>query len=419
MPPQPLGRFYSLLKSFFRHFHSKSAGGTSLCAPFKSRVVEGATNILARDAARAKKALAGLHPHGPTVFRERNMGDPITAEHSIDVTDAAVTYTMSIGVGQPAQIFNLLIDTGSSNTWIGAHTAYKPTSRSRNTGKQVNVTYGSGSFTGTEYLDTVTLGPDLVIPNQSIGVASSSQGFGGGIDGILGIGPVDLTMGTVSGSPSVPTVTDKLYSLGIIPTELIGISYVPTTQVGETANGELTFGAVDSAKYTGEIEYIPITQSSPANKYWGIDQSISYGDGTTILSMTAGIVDTGTTLLLLATDSFQAYQQATGAAIDSASGLLTITQAEYNNLQSLFFNIGSTTFELTANAQIWPRALNSIIGGDPNKIYLVVGDLGSNSGSGLDFINGFVFLQRFYSVYDITNNRVGMATTQYTNATSN
>ena len=47
---------------------------------------------------------------------------------------------------------------------------------------------------------------------------------------------------------------------------------------------------------------------------------------------------------------------------------------------------GGTTFELTANAQIWPRALNSTLGGDDDGIYLIVADLGSPSGQGLDFI---------------------------------
>ena len=47
-----------------------------------------------------------------------------------------------------------------------------------------SVSYGSGSFSGTEYTDQVTLG-SLVIPSQSIGVASRSSGFSG-VDGILG-----------------------------------------------------------------------------------------------------------------------------------------------------------------------------------------------------------------------------------------
>ena len=48
----------------------------------------------------------------------------------------------------------------------------------------------------------------------------------------------------------------------------------------------------------------PITSTSPASAYVGIDQSITYGSsGTTILSSTAGITDTGTTLVLLASGS--------------------------------------------------------------------------------------------------------------------
>ena len=74
---------------------------------------------------------------------------------------------------------------------------------------------------------------------------------------------------------------------------------------------------------------------------------------------------------------------------------------------------------LTPNGQIWPRNLNADIGGVAGKIYLVVGNIGSNSGSGLDFINGQTFLERFYAVFDTANNRVGIATTSFTDATTN
>jgi hypothetical protein len=74
------------------------------------------------------------------------------------------------------------------------------------------------------------------------------------------------------------------------------------------------------------------------------------------------------------------------AASELTRNTTQITEAQYESLQSLFFNIGGTTFEWTANAQIWPRALNSTIGGEAGKIYLVAADIGSNIGSGLDFI---------------------------------
>jgi cathepsin E len=37
----------------------------------------------------------------------------------------------------------------------------------------------------------------------------------------------------------------------------------------------------------------------------------------------------------------------------------------------------------------------------------------------MDFINGFAFLERFYFVFDVANNRVGFATTPFTDATTN
>lgn len=77
------------------------------------------------------------------------------------------------------------------------------------------------------------------------------------------------------------------------------------------------------------------------------------------------------------------------------------------------------TFTLSANAQIWPRALNTDVGGEADKIYLIVGDSGSKTGSGLDFLYGMTFLERYYTVYDTANKRVGFATTSFTHATSN
>lgn len=76
-------------------------------------------------------------------------------------------------------------------------------------------------------------------------------------------------------------------------------------------------------------------------------------------------------------------------------------------------------FEFTPDAQRWPRALNTAVGGKPDGIYLIVGDIGFPSGSGLDFILGQVWLERFYSVYDSGKKQVGLAYTENTFSTSN
>ncbi|KAG0708461.1 acid protease [Suillus ampliporus] len=396
----------------------------------------GAKELLQRDRARAQKFLAGKSHHGPSAtikeYRQRHShhhkgtsiapsitvpsgtGSSSASADTIDVTDSGVTYTMQVGVGNPATQYTLLIDTGSSNTWVGADTPYNPTSTSQDTGNMIEVSYGSGSMFGQEYTDTVTLGSNLVIQNQGIGA-----GFiYGRVPGRRCVGPADLTQGTVSNTSEVPTVTDNLYAQGTISSDLLGVFYAPSS-AANAANGEITFGVTDSAKFTGAVNSVALTTTSPASKYWGIDQSVSYGTGNTILNTTAGIVDTGTTLLLLATEAFQAYQSATGATLDSTTGLLTITPQQYDNLQSLYFNIGGVAYEFTPNAQIWPRALNSILGGNEGQIYLIVSDLGSSFGQGLDFINGFGWLQRFYTVFDTGKKQLGVATTEYTNADTN
>jgi len=202
----------------------------------------------------------------------------------------------------------------------------------------------------------------------------------------------------------------------MISEEVLGIYYVPVSESGST--GKLTFGGYDDSVITSSVKYVPLTTTFPASDFWGIDQSISYG-GTTILSTTAGIVDTGTTLILIASDAFQQYQSATGGTMDSTTGLLSISPSQFSSLETLSFEIGGTSYDLSPNAQIWPRSLNVAIGGSADSIYLVVGDIGSSLGSGLDFINGYTFLERYYSIFDTANGRVGFALTAHTNATTN
>ncbi|KAH8109685.1 family A1 protease [Phellopilus nigrolimitatus] len=377
--------------------------------PFVRRLNVSGSTLADKDRARAAHIISTSRARSGTNKKRAS---------SFDVTNAATTYVASIGVGSPATTYSLLIDTGSSNTWVGAGKAFVETSTSKETDNLMEVTYGSGFFLGIEFTDTVTLTEDLVITGQDIGVAEFSEGFEG-VDGIIGIGPVDLTAGTVSDGSTVPTVTDNLLSQGTISTEVIGVSFAPT-QSDSITNGELTFGGTDPSKFTGSISFFPITTTSPSSEFWGIDQSITYGSAnTTVLSSTAGVVDTGTTLVLIATNAFDTYTSLTGATLDDSVGLLSISSADYANLESLFFNVGDSAFELTKNAQTWPRALNTAIGGAASDIFLIVGDIGTDSGEGLDFINGFTFLERFYSVFDTTNNRVGFATTEHTEDTSN
>ena len=162
-------------------------------------------------------------------------------------------------------------------------------------------------------------------------------------------------------------------------------------------------------------------------------------------------------------DALATYEQLTGAVLDNEdTGLLQITPAQFANLESLFFHIGDVSllpncilFQSPTLCFLLPRPpsssrptlrsgpvryvshpslvspprstkahrtyqqLNTLIGGTSDFVYLIVNDLGSLSGEGLDFIDGMTFLERFYYVFDIANSRVGFATTAFTDATTN
>ncbi|KAM3583976.1 hypothetical protein VKS41_003942 [Umbelopsis sp. WA50703] len=318
------------------------------------------------------------------------------------------SYISQVTVG--TQTFDLIVDTGSSNTWVGAGTKYKAGSTSKSTGDSVSVSYGSGSFSGTEYTDSVSLGSGFTITAQSIGVASTATGFSG-VDGIIGFGPDDLTEGTVSNTNVVPTVVDNAYTQGLISSKVLGVYFDPLSGSETTAtNGELTLGGVDSSKYTGSITYTPITSTSPSNAYWGINISkIAYGTTTVSSSSLPGIVDTGTTLIYFQTSTYKAlYKNVPGYTLDSNTGLVKIPASSYSGLKNVVLTIGGTSFTLTPAEYILPQAQVASWGGVAGNYYSLIGDLGT--GDGLDFILGQKFLENYYSVFDTTNSRVGLAT---------
>ena len=53
----------------------------------------------------------------------------------------------------------------------------------------------------------------------------------------------------------IPTVTDNLFKSGAISSNLVSVSFEPTT-AEPVKNGVLTFGGVDPTKYTGELTYV-------------------------------------------------------------------------------------------------------------------------------------------------------------------
>ncbi|GJJ08704.1 hypothetical protein Clacol_002923 [Clathrus columnatus] len=281
--------------------------------------------------------------------------------------------TAGIKVGNPPTTFEVLIDTGSSNLVVGArNVTYKPTKTSVNTGDPVFVSYGAGSINGTEFLDDVILNGVTAV-NQSLGVPMVSSGFVQ-FDGILGLGPSDLTVGTLVDKPqtAIPTLTETLAIQKKIASPLVAL----TVPIASNPNGgSIDFGAPNPKKFISDIKYTPVLKTGTPSLFWGLTQSITYGSKKIeIMNATTGFVDSGTSLLLLPTPAYQAYVEATNATFDNDIGLLKVDDPK--KLQSLYFHIGDNTFEFTPNAQIFPHSFLPEIGADPNSNFLIIADAG-------------------------------------------
>ncbi|KAF8191947.1 aspartic peptidase domain-containing protein [Mycena galopus ATCC 62051] len=140
--------------------------------------------------------------------------------------------------------------TNKDNTYVAATqigtqtltsgTKYSPGSTSMNTGATFSVSYGSGAVSSKEYTENLVLG--------------GLTGFTG-VDGIIGFGLVDLTEDTISGSTTVPTTVNNLFTQGTISTQVLGVSFSPecgshACSDSDDDNGELSPGGTDSTKFT-------------------------------------------------------------------------------------------------------------------------------------------------------------------------
>ncbi|KAG2364073.1 aspartic peptidase domain-containing protein [Suillus spraguei] len=304
-------------------------------------------------------------------------------------------FTVLVGIGNPPTYYNLLVDTGSAVTWVGANKAYEKTASSFVTPWEVVI---PTIIYRILFTDVLTF-DDTFTTEMKIAVASDYD-EGMIYNGVLGIGPTGLSAGSVKNHPEIEleTITQRLFDTGSISQPLVGIFFQPSSRDGNDG-GILNFGEPNTAFYTDDIAYTPVTTIFPASMFWGFEQRITYGT-TEILLTGFGIVDCGSTYNYLASNAYENYRVETGANFDSRTNFLSITPERYDALLPLEFHIGG---------------INGLDGG----VYLAVKNLNTPVGRGDDFRLGYVFLQRFYAVFDIAGSRVGFSKTPFTDATTN
>nr|XP_028587863.1 LOW QUALITY PROTEIN: gastricsin-like [Podarcis muralis] len=315
------------------------------------------------------------------------------------------SYYGEISIGTPPQNFLVLFDTGSSNLWVPSvycnsqactgHSRFNPSQSSTysTNGQTFSLQYGSGNLDGFFGFDTMRL-QNIVVTKQEFGLSENEPGSNfvyAQFDGILGMAYPSLAVGGAT------TALEGMLQQNLLSQPIFSfyLSSQPSSQYG----GEVVFGGVDTRLYSGEIYWAPVTQEL----YWqiGIEEFSIGGRATGWCSQGCqAIVDTGTSLLTVPQQYMASFAQAVGAQ-QNQYGEYAVACSNVQNLPTISFNINGVSFPLPPSAYILNNNGYCTVGIEPTY-------LPSQNGQPL-WILGDVFLRKYYSVYDMGNNRIGFA----------
>ena len=311
-------------------------------------------------------------------------------------------YYSEIAIGSPKQTFKVVLDTGSSNLWVPSqdcgsiacylHTKYNhdDSSSYKKNGSHFEIRYGSGELEGYVSQDTVFIG-DIEIEKQDFAEATSEPGLAfafGRFDGIMGLG-----YNTISVNGIVPPFYNMI-DQGLIDEPVFAFYLGDTNTEGDES--VVTFGGIDKSHYKGDMTKIPLRRKA----YWEADlDAITFGKDTAQLDKTGAILDTGTSLIALPTTLAELLNKEIGAT-KGFNGQYSVDCDKRDELPDLTFTLTGHNFTIDAYDYILQVQGNCISAFQGFDIPEPAGPL---------VILGDAFLRKWYSVYDLGDNSVGLA----------
>ncbi|KJR89229.1 candidapepsin-4 precursor [Sporothrix schenckii 1099-18] len=332
-----------------------------------------------------------------------------------------VAYYAKLEFGTPPQAQYVQLDTGSFELWVNptcssagglssgdanfcqAVGRFEPSASSTftslNVGKQLR--YGIGTANITYVTDDISLpGTSSVLSQVQFGVATVTQDE---FSGILGIG---YGLGLTT---RYPNFVDELAMQNVTRVKAFSLA------LGSKAEqeGVIVFGGVDTSKFSGQLERLPITPAkfSPDGvpRYWvnmtslGLTPAGTGGAPKTYPNSKLQVfLDSGSTLTLLPSDLANAIAADFGAAAANSDGFYAVDcRLAATAGGSLDFTFGGTTVRVPYSELIRQSGSTCMLGLQASTDFVLLGD---------------TFLRSAYVVIDQSDNVVWMA--QYANCGS-
>lgn len=327
-----------------------------------------------------------------------------TAGKSVVISDYQnAQYYGEIFVGTPPKPFKVIFDTGSSNLWVPntscgfaclLKSKYDPSKSSTYApnGTDFTIMYGSGPVSGHLSYDNVAVG-GLIAKRQEFAEVDTVTGLGlaygiGRFDGILGMAFPSISVDGIS--PVFQTLVQQKQ----VERALFAF------YLGNQGPGELTLGGIDPKHYTGELAYVPVTSDT----YWETALHDFAFAGKTVSTATKCILDTGTSVLAGPSKEVAAIAAEAGAIPLLGTGEYTIDCSAVGSLPQLQVTLSGNIFKFSGEDYV---VRTSSFGQEACLFGFIGIDVPEPRGP--LWILGDIFIRKYYTVFDVENNRMGFA----------
>ncbi|XP_065817875.1 renin [Labrus bergylta] len=317
-------------------------------------------------------------------------------------------YFGEISIGSPAQLFNVVFDTGSSNLWVPSqscspfstacftHNRYDA-SRSQthvDNGTGFSIQYASGNVRGFLSEDVVVVGGIPVVQVFAEATSLSAMPFiFAKFDGVLGMGYPNVAI------DGITPVFDRIMSQHVLKEEVFSVYY--SRDPKHSPGGELVLGGTDPNYYTGSFNYMDTREMGK----WEVTmKGVSVGvEMMFCVEGCTAVIDTGSSYITGPASSVSVLMKTIGAQLDESG--YKVNCETVKTLPTITFHLGGQEYSLPQEDYIlWQTQIE--------------GDVCTVTFRGLDvpppagpiWILGANFIARYYTEFDRRNNRIGFAT---------
>ncbi|KAJ5951249.1 Peptidase A1 [Penicillium vulpinum] len=329
-------------------------------------------------------------------------------------------YMVNITIGTPAQNLSLSLDTGSSDIWVNVPTStycaadddpcsstglfnIKDSSTLKTLDYDMNATYVSGFLAAGPYVtDQLVIG-DAAVKDMEFALANESRNP----HGILGIGYASGTYAAGRLGKEYANLPKALVKSGAIksPAYSLWLNKFDGT-------GNLLFGGVNKARYQGELQTVPVVPV--AGRYISLaialtDISVTSTDSKKSYKMglpLAVSLDNGSPLIALPKELVDPIYKEVGGVYSKTYSYAYIpcnmTKADYN----VTFSFSGATVSIPLSELIFDNYAQPDFPEGTCLFGITYSEAGVN-------LMGDPFLRGAYVVYDLANNEISLANTDY------